>query len=194
MRILLAAAALAAAAPTLAQGDPAIAPVQALDAGLLAIMKAHGAGLAGRAATLGPVVDRSFDIPQMTRIAVGPAWNKASPADQTALVAAFRRLTVNGFAKNFDSFSGHSFTVSPQVEARGGDRLVRTTLNDPSGSPVSINYRLREGPGGWRIIDVLYNSSISQLATRRADFASVLAQGGPRALVQHLDALAKAGG
>ena len=167
--------------------------MQSLDAGLIASMKTGArAGLAGRAAVIGPVVDRSFDIPLMTRLAIGPSWTGFAPADQQALVAAFRRLTVNGFARNFDGYAGQSFTVSPQVETRGGDKLVRTTLNDASG-PVAISYRLRQGAGGWRIIDVFYKNAISQLATRRSDFASVLQQGGAKALVAHLDQMAAKG-
>ncbi|WP_174298461.1 ABC transporter substrate-binding protein [Sphingomonas bacterium] len=173
--------------------DPAVAPVVALDAGLIAIMKAGArAGSSARSAQIGPVVDRSFDIPLMTRLAVGPAWTGFAPADQAALVTAFRRLTVSTYARNFDGYSGQSFTIASKVEARAGDRLVRTTLNDPSDAPVAIAYRLRQGPDGWRIIDVFYRS-ISQLTTRRSDFASILQQGGAKALTAHLDAMAAKG-
>ena len=155
-------------------------------------MKAgKAAGMKGRSAAIAPVVERAFDLPLMTRLAIGPAWTGMAAADQNALVAAFRRLTIAQYASNFDGFSGQSFTIAPKVEARGGDTLVRTTLNDPHGAPVSIAYRLR----GGRIIDVFYKNSISQLATRRADFASVLQSGGAKALIAHLNALsAKAGG
>lgn len=206
MRPCIFAVALAASAAPLAAAtvvvapvaaDPVLLPVHALDAGLLASMKAGvRAGVTGRAAQIGPVVDRSFDIALMTRLAVGPAWTSFAPADQAALVAAFRRLTVNTYARNFDGFSGQSFTVNPQVEARAGDRLVRTTFDDPSGTPVAIAYRLRQnagqGTGGWRIIDVFYKS-ISQLTTRRSDFALILQQGGAKALIAHLDAMAAKG-
>ncbi len=195
MRILSVGAALALLAPlpALAQSDPAVAPVQALDAGLLSIMKAGAkAGVNARAASIGPVVDRSFDLPLMTRLAVGPSWTTIAAADQAALVAAFRRLTVNSYAANFDGFSGQSFTVTPQVETRGGDKLVRTTLNDPKGTPVAISYRLRQSGGGWRVIDVFYKS-ISQLATRRSDFGTVLQRGGAKALLQRMDQLAAKG-
>ena len=188
--------ALALSTPLLAQaGDPARAPVQALDAGLLQIMKAgKAAGQRGRVATIAPVVDRAFDIPLMTRLAVGPSWTTIAPADQTALVGAFRRLTASQYAANFDGWSGEAFAVDPQVESRGGDKLVRTTLTSPKGQPVAISYRLRDTGNGWRIIDVFYKNSISQLSTRRSDFASVLQSGGAKALVQHLDGLAAKGG
>lgn len=176
--------------------DAAQAPVHLLNDGLLGIMKrGKPAGARGRAAAIAPVIDRAFDLPLMTRLAVGPSWTTTAPADQAALVAALRRMTIAQYAANFDSFSGQSFTIDPRVETRGTDRLVRTTLHDPTGEPVAIAYRLRGGAGGWKIIDVFYRNTISQLATRRSDFARVLAAGGARALTAHLNALAaKAGG
>jgi len=195
LRNLLAATLLLIPAAAVAQAnDPARATVQALDDGLLTIMKAgKAAGIAGRSARIGPVVDRAFDLPLMTRLVVGPSWNTMSPADQTALVAAFRRMTIGQYARNFDGWSGESFTIAPQVEERAGDKLVRTTLSG-SGAPVAISYRLRQSGGQWKIIDVFYKNAISQLATRRADFASVLASGGPKALIAHLDQLATKAG
>lgn len=192
---IVVAAALPAAAIAQAP-DPARAAVEQLDAGLLSIMKAgKAAGMAGRASRIAPVIDRSFDLPLTTRLSIGPAWNGLAVSDQAALVAAVRRLTIAQYASNFDRWKGESFTVAPQVESRGGDRLVRTTLAGQGGAGVAIAYRLRQGSGGWRIIDVFYKNAISQLATRRSDFAGVLASGGAKALVGHLNALAaKAGG
>lgn len=189
-----AAMALVAPAPILAQAaDPARATVQALDDGLIGIMKARGAQ-ASRAATIAPVVDRAFDLPLMTRLAVGPTWTSIAPADQQALVAAFRRMTIAQYAANFDSWSGETFTIAPNVETRGTDKLVRTTLNQPKQGPVAISYRLRQNGASWKIIDIFYRNAISQIATRRSDFATVLAKGGAKALIAHLNAIAAKGG
>ena len=184
------------AAPAAAQtADPARAPVQMLDDGLIAIMKGGSSlGTQGRIGKIGPIVDQTFDIPLITRLSVGPDWVKVAPADQTALVAAMRRMTVAQYASNFSSWSGHSFTIDPKIETRGADKLVRTTLSAPKDEAVPIAYRLRQSGGKWRVIDVYYRNSISQLATRRADFAGVFAKGGAKALITHLDALtAKSG-
>lgn len=189
MTLLLSPMAVIAQSPDAAQST-----VRALDDGLLAIMKSgKAAGVAGRSAKIAPVVDRAFDIPLMTRLVVGPSWNTMSAADQAALVAAFRRMTIGQYARNFDGWSGETFVIAPQVEERAGDKLVRTTLSG-AGAPVAISYRLRENGGAWRVIDVFYKNSISQLATRRADFAAILASGGPKALIAHLDQLAQKSG
>ncbi|PZU06252.1 ABC transporter substrate-binding protein [Sphingomonas sp.] len=176
-------------APALSQA-PASAPVQALSDGLIATMKAgKGAGQRGREAIIGPIVDRSFDLPLMTRLVVGSAWPGLSPQDQAALLAAFRKMTIAQYADNFDSWSGERIIVDPNDQARGTDRLVRTSLVASGGKPTAIAYRLRQSAGGWKIIDVFYRDAISQLATRRADFATVLQRGGAKALIQHIEAL-----
>jgi phospholipid transport system substrate-binding protein len=185
-------AAIIAVTPAMAEAPDAVrAPVQALSEGLLSIMKgAAKLGFTGRAAQIGPIVDHSFDLPLMARLSVGPEWTSASPADRTALINAFRRLTVNQYAANFDGWSGQAFVISPKVEARGLDRLVNTTLTQPKGNDVKIGYRLRQNGTDWRIIDVFYQNSISQLATRRDDFQTILAKGGVKALVGHINLLA----
>jgi phospholipid transport system substrate-binding protein len=190
--IVLVAALIAPAPAAFAQASDAVrAPVQSLCDGLITIMKGGKAmGPRGRAAAIGPVVDRAYDVPLMTRLTIGASWNTIAPADQTALVAAFRRMIIGQYATNFDSFSGEKFTVDPKVESRGTDSLVRTTLIVPRDQPVAIAYRLRASGGSWKIVDVFYRNSISQLATRRSDFSRVLATGGAKALIRHLDALA----
>ncbi|HZU64753.1 MAG TPA: ABC transporter substrate-binding protein [Novosphingobium sp.] len=185
----LALAPVLAAPPALAQqADPAAQAVDQLDNGLIAIMHAGaGAGQAGRAARIAPVVDRVFDIALMTRLSVGPGWTNIAPADQQALVAGFRALTISQYAHNFDSFGGERFAVNGPVETRGADKLVRTSLIVPGHDTELLNYRLRADGGQWKIIDVYYRNSISQLATRRAEFAVVLAKGGAKALISHLN-------
>jgi phospholipid transport system substrate-binding protein len=171
--------------------DPARLPIQSLNEGLISIMKGgKQAGFRARASAIQPIVDRVFDLPLMTRLAVGTGWTKMTPADQAGLVAALRRMTVAQYADNFDSYGGQSFVVDPRIEARGTDRLVRTTLNTPRSESVAISYRLRQSGGSWKVIDVYYKNAISQLATRRSDFERVLASGGAKALIAHLNALA----
>jgi phospholipid transport system substrate-binding protein len=189
--VALGVASLGAPAAMAQAADPAVAPIDALDNGLLSIMKAgKGAGESGRAQRIGPVIDRVFDIPLMTRLSVGPTWNTINPRDQAALVQGFRNLTVAQFAHNFDDYSGEKFVIAPQVETRGTDKLVRTTLVIPGHPSEQLNYRLRENGGQWKVIDVFFRNSISQLASRHADFADTLAKGGAPALIAHLNKLA----
>ena len=174
-----------------ASADPAAAQIDAFDGALLSAMKAgKAAGVQGRSRTLAPAVARAFDIPTMIRFAVGPSWSAIPAAQQQGLTDAFQRLTIASYAHNFDAFSGERFEVDPNVLTRGPDKVVQTKIYPSSGSPVTISYRMRQSGGTWKVIDVFYNGSISQLTTRRADFSATLAQGGAPALIAHLNQLA----
>jgi len=194
VRNLALAALMAGALPPLASAqtmDPAAQTVDALDAGLIATMKTPGP-IAARTRVIAPVVERAFDLGLMARLSVGPAWTSFAPADQQALLAAFRAFTISQYARNFVGYSGEHFLMVGAPETRGADKLVRTALVSPGGQAEALNYRLRAAGGQWKIIDVYYRNSISQLATRRSDFAGVLAKGGAKALIAHLEALASA--
>jgi phospholipid transport system substrate-binding protein len=171
-----------------AVSDPAAERVDAFDNALLAAMKAgSAAGVKARDRDLTPAVESAFDLSTMTRFAVGPAWANMTEAQHADLVKAFGRYTAANYAHNFDSYSGQKFVIQG-VTTRGTDKIVQAQLTSPHGSTNALIYRLHETPDGWKIIDVYYNG-ISQLTTRRADFAGPVSSGGAGGLLSHLDAL-----
>ena len=175
----------ALAAPT----DPAASRVDAFDNALLEAMKGGASlGVKGRAQKLTPAVAAAFDLTTMTRFAVGPKWAAMTAAQQSQLVAAFTRMTVASYAHNFDSFGGERFDLDPNVQTRGLDKIVQCKLIPPYDKPVSLMYRMRQTADGWKIIDVYYDG-VSQLTTRRADFAQPVAVGGASGLLGHLQVL-----
>jgi phospholipid transport system substrate-binding protein len=169
--------------------DPAATQIEAFDTALIGVMKeASTLNAKARARRLGPAIEQAFDFPTMIRFAVGRPWATMSEADHAALIDAFRRFTIASYAKNFDGYSGEKFEVDPKVEQRGPDKLVVSHLIRTHDTPVNISYRMRAPSGTWKIIDVYYNGTISQLTTRQSDFASSLASGGAKGLIAHLDA------
>jgi phospholipid transport system substrate-binding protein len=178
-----------AAAPAIAMAaaDPAASQIERFDSALQTAMHGGAAiGFKGRVRVLTPVVDAVFDIPVMTKFAVGPAWAGMSSSDHAAVTDAFRRLVVASYAHNFDSDSAR-FEVQPTVETRGPDKLVQCHIVPNHGDVANVVYRMRND-GGWKVIDVFYNGSISELTTKRSDFAASLSAGGATALVSHIDA------
>jgi phospholipid transport system substrate-binding protein len=179
----------AAAAPARADGDPAAASVQNFYDALTASMKAGGSAKS-RYDRLKPAVEQDFDLPGMTALSVGPSWSSTSAADQKTLVDAFERMTIANYARNFDSYSGEKFTVDPAVSERGTDKYVKSAMQPAKGDAITFNYRLHQAGNGWKILDVYLAGNISQLAQKRADFATTLASGGPQGLAKKIDALA----
>lgn len=177
------------AAPVVAHAqasDPAAQQIERFDATLLESMKGGKAlGAQGRYRKLEPAMAAAFDLPTMTRVAVGPAWTTLSPADQGALVKAFSRVSVANFAHNFDDWSGESFVVG-KVDTRAPDKFVRTQLRQKEQSPVDLNYRMRQSGGQWKVVDVFFGA-ISQITQQRSDYASTIASGGGRALAAKIN-------
>jgi phospholipid transport system substrate-binding protein len=124
----------------------------------------------------GPAITSAFDLGTMTRLATGPAWNSFSEGQRSQVREAFTRFLIADYANQVSDYSGQSFVVEPQTsaESRGGGEVVKSQLLQPGGRTVQINYLVR----GGRIVDVYFNGTVSDLATRRDEFASILAGGG----------------
>ena len=192
-RVLLTAGIVFFAAPLCrAQGDhaavdPAAARIRSFYDSLLGVMKQAAAlGLRGRYDKLAPAIAQTFDLAAMTRIAVGPAWTSFSPEQQAALVDGFTRMTIATYASRFDGFSGERFDVSPISDARTNGRIVRSRLLPAVGEPVTLDYLMRGTDQNWKIVDVYLAGTVSELATRRSEFGSILKSGGPGALIESL--------
>lgn len=142
---------------------------------------------AARRDLLAANVAKDFDLGLMTRIIVGPTWRSLSESDHQQLVAAFTAYSVATYAHEFTHGAGVKFTVSPQpTPAAQGGVLVQSQII-PSDSPaVPIAYLVRDENGQPRIIDVLLNGTISQLAARRSEYSATLRQGGAQALITAL--------
>ena len=174
-------------ASVVAADDPAVARIDKFNDALLAVMKdGPKLGVEGRYKKLEADVDALFDLAAMTKFTVGPPWAKMTAEEQKSLVAAFRRMTIASYAHSFNEFKGQKFVTDPKAEDRAPDRLVKSQVIPQGEKPVNLVYRMRETGGVWCVIDVIYEF-VSQLATRRSDFASTVASGGAPALVKKLD-------
>jgi len=167
--------------------EPAPETVQNFYEVLLAVMKdAKKLGIRGRYDKLAPAVQTLFDLPAMTRIAVGPTWTSMTPEQQAALIDSFTHMTVATYANRFDGYGGERFEVEPTTTAQGSNRVVRTRLIESSGKATTLNYLTRESRGHWKALDVYLSGTVSELAARRSEFGAVLKSGGPDALVNTL--------
>ena len=164
-------------AKAMAADADAVAPIQALNQGLLAAMRAgKQSPFAGRYAALAPVIERAFDLPTILRSSVGLRWASLPPADQQRLLEAFRKFTVSSYVANFDNFGGEKIEISPESRTIGADQIVGTRIVS-GGDTTPIDYVMHKGPDGWRATDVLLNGSISQVAVNRSDWRALLASG-----------------
>lgn len=136
---------------------------------------------------LAPAMNRAFDFTSMTRIAIGPRWFNLQPEQQDALVDAFRRFSIATYASQFDQYGGERFDAAGPNETAPQGTIVQTVMQPASDKPIRFNYLLHSTADGWRIVDIYLEGTISQLAIRRSEFTSVLAQSGPDGLANLLE-------
>ncbi len=180
----------AAGTPSLAAPQPASASsvVKTFYDNLLDTMKqGEKLGFEGRFKKLEPAVKTAFNLPLMARFSAGPAWQTAQPDAQQKLLDAFTTFSVANYASQFKKFDGEKFEVIGEKPATGGGMIVETRLIPNGEAPVTLNYLVKaDEKGQMRIVDVLLDASISQLATRRSEFTSIIKREGFDALISSI--------
>ena len=174
--------------PTAESSGPTMV-VDALHENLISVMKdAETLGYDGRFEQLKPVIGELFDIPFMAEKSVGRYWKTVDEANRGDLLTTFGRFTVANYAGRFTGYSGQFFETFKEKESRHGTVLVYSRLVSGDGEIVQLNYRLRPAKGdGWRIIDVLLNGTVSELALRRSEYSSLIQREGFAALMTALN-------
>ena len=139
----------------------------------------------GRYARIEPVVHRLFDLPLMSRLAIGASWTTLSQAQQQLAIAAFGAYIKATYTDRFDSYSGQRLEIVGQQPSRPGI-IVKTRIVKSNGEPISVDYAMRQNDGAWQISDVYLDGTISQLATQRSEFGTILRREGFDGLIATL--------
>jgi len=148
--------------------------VQALYDALLSTMKnGRTLGQSGRFTQLEPVIRRTFDIPAMARLSVGPSWASLTEAQRQQVMESFGRYISAIYADRFDSYAGQKLQVTGEQPNATGV-MVRSQIIKANGEPVKVDYMMRRNGEGWLISDVYLDGAISEVATRRSEFAGIL--------------------
>jgi phospholipid transport system substrate-binding protein len=170
------------AAPT-SGGDT----VQGLYEALLATMKnGRTLGQSGRFTQLEPVIRRSFDIASMARLSVGPSWVSLSDGQRQQVTESFARYISAIYADRFDSYAGQKLQVTGEQPAAAGV-MVKSQIIKANGEPVNIDYMMPRNGEAWLISDIYLDGAISEVATRRSEFAAILRNEGIDGLIAALN-------
>jgi phospholipid transport system substrate-binding protein len=161
--------------------------VQGLYDALLNTMKnGRTLGQSGRFTQLEPVIRRTFDIPSMARLSVGSSWAALSAAQRQQVTESFGRYISAIYADRFDSYAGQQLQVTGEQPNAGGV-MVRSEIIKASGEPVKVDYMMRHNGDAWLISDIYLDGAISEVATRRAEFAAILKNDGIDGLIAALN-------
>jgi len=128
-----------------------------------------------------------FDFREMTRLAVGAAWRKASPEQQGALEKNFRTLLVNTYTNALASGTSPGTTVELKPGAtKDNDATVRTLVKQSGKQPMPIDYRLALRDDEWKVYDVVVDG-VSLVTNYRSSFSEEVSKSGIDGLIHNLE-------
>lgn len=157
---------------------------------VIAIVKQDREIRAGNTQRIYELVDAKvlphFDFRQMTQLAVGRNWAKATPEQQQRLISEFRTLLVRTYAASLASVADYKIDFKP-LRMRPGDEevTVSTEVSRPGSPPISIDYRMQKQAGGWKVYDVLVDN-VSLVTVYRNSFNTEVRKGGIEGLIAAL--------
>ena len=156
------------------------------DALLITMKNGRISGQSGRFTQLEPVIRRSFDIASMARLSVGPSWAGLTEARRQQMTESYGRYISAIYADRFDSYAGQKLEVTGEQPAPTGV-MVKSQIIKANGELVKVDYMMRLNGDTWLISDIYLDSAISEVATRRSEFAAILKKDGIDGLIAALN-------
>ncbi|CAA7619914.1 ABC transporter substrate-binding protein [Magnetospirillum sp. SS-4] len=185
--LILFAACLGLPAPVQAAG--AESAIRQFNDRLLDVMKTGTRlGFKGRVEKLRPAIIDVYDMKGMTNNTLGAAAAaKLTPEESARLIEAYTAFSVATYASQFTTWNGETFEMGETRPSTGGTVIVGSWIVPRSGQRTAIDYVMREVDGKWKVIDVLYEGTVSQVAVRRSEFSSILRNDGLAGLMSAID-------
>jgi phospholipid transport system substrate-binding protein len=126
------------------------------------------------------------DFEQATRLAVGRAWNQATPDQKKRLVNEFRNMLVRTYSNAIQGYEGQTLKVLPSRGKQDPeDTTVRTQFIRAGGQPLPIDFSMRKTGEGWKVYDITVEG-VSLVMTYRSEFDAVVKQEGIDGLIKRL--------
>lgn len=179
-----------AAAQTLP--DQASKFVEALGSRAVMLLAKYGDGDAQRLQLeLRNLIHEGFDLDMISRFALGPAWQAATPAQRQEYQTLFASWTADSYARRLGGDKGGSLTVlgaqagSDERGSNTADAIVRTRINRANGTSIDADLRVRDTAGRMKIVDVSMGG-VSMDVTQRDEFAAVIQREGVSGLIREL--------
>jgi phospholipid transport system substrate-binding protein len=131
------------------------------------------------------VLHERFDFTEMAKRSLGSEWRNRSPEEQKEFVKLFTHLLERAYLDKIESYNGENFQYLKEREDDNNYAQVDTKIVDNKGQEFSINYRLYNMKGDWKVYDVVIEN-VSIVNNYRSQFTRVLATSSYEELVNRM--------
>jgi phospholipid transport system substrate-binding protein len=113
-----------------------------------------------------------FDFAEMAKRSLGPHWRRLSPKEQREFVQLFSGLLEEAYLDKIESYNGEKVLYLNQKQDMDLAQ-VDTRIAGDKGKEFSLNYRLHQVHGDWKVYDVVVEN-ISLVNNYRSQFSRLL--------------------
>jgi phospholipid transport system substrate-binding protein len=174
--LALAGAGMGAARAEALSGEEAKRHVRSAVDAVMEIVQSEG-GTADKAARLREVLQDHAAMPQIARFAAGITWREMSESQQERFTDAFLTYVSVVYARRFQDYSGETVTVNGVTDAGRRGLLVESTVSQPEGQPVKVDWLVSDRPGRTVIADIVIEG-VSMLVSQREEIGAMLEKRG----------------
>ena len=152
---------------------------------VIAVLKDKSRTVGQRRLELEKIAHSRFDFRTMARLVLARDWKRLDDVKRDEFVDQFTTYLANDYGARLERYQQEEVEVMAEVPKPRGDVEVRTKIVGGQNNGAIVDYRMRKGKDGWRIIDVVIEG-ISLVANFRDQFREVIAKGGPEGLLLKL--------
>ena len=188
----LLALALLLAGPALAEpaADARSAMQSTIDS-VLKILRGAGSETEQRA-EIEALAKQRFDFTTMSKLVLKRDWRRFSAPEQTEFVSEFTEYLSASYGTRIARYKNEQVVTLGARNEGNGDVTVNTAIKGGQFDGATVDYRMRQLGGSWKVIDVVIEG-ISLVSNFRQQFADVIAKGGPQELLKRIKAKNEAG-
>jgi phospholipid transport system substrate-binding protein len=144
-----------------------------------AVLADPGLGPDDRRVAVRRLLTASFDLQAIGRFVLGKYWRRANLQERAEFRLLFEGYVAATIARRLDDFGDETLDLGQARLERPGLAVVPSRVLRAEGAPVVVDWRLRHGKAGWRIVDVVIEG-VSLALAQRAEFTSIVRNNGGR--------------
>ena len=131
-------------------------------------------------------VFQRFGFEEMSQRALGPHWQKRTPAEKKEFTTLFGELLERSYINKIESYTGDQKVLyTKETIDKDGYASVRTEIVVKRDTNVEVEYRLLRRDGNWQVYDVVIEG-VSLVNNYRTQFNNIVSQESYDALMKKL--------
>ena len=132
------------------------------------------------------IISRIFDYEKMIKFIYGRSWKDLNKGLQDELSLVFLDYISFNYANRFKDIESLNFEYVSLEEINNNKKVVKTILKINNDEPIKIDYLFLYDGENWKVFDVLLTGSISEIATKKSEFFSIIKKEGAEGLINKI--------